>query len=398
VGGRHPVNIVHVCLSVLPGVYTRHGGAVQRLIGELAAAQARQGHRVTVYSPWERSESTMRDGVDVRYLGVRDTSLTSRLSFLARATRSIRHDESSASVVHFHGEPEAGMLGPRRRSVQVLSYTFFRFRGISHPSLRSAYRRVFDAFDALCPCSRYCAEESSAWWSLPAERLSVLYAGVNTAQFAPEASRGLQERQRLEIDGEMLLYVGRVTEQKGTDVLLEALPRIRAERPSVELVVAGPIEQFAPGNREQSRRRWERRFADAGVRYLGPVEEERLVGLYNAADVFVMPTRELEMFGMAAVEAQACGTPVVASDHGGLRETVPAEAGGRFPVGDAGALAGTALRLLRDDGERAVCGENARRHAAQYSWDRIASDAAEIYDACLERRASDNGRRVGPRS
>jgi glycosyltransferase involved in cell wall biosynthesis len=337
----------------------------------------------------------MRNGVEVRYVGVRDASLASRLRFLAHTTTSIRRHESSASVVHFHSEPEAGVLGPRRRCVQVLSYDFFRFRGISRPPLRSAYRPVFDAFDALCPCSQYCAEQSSAYWRLRAERVSVLYNGVNTAQFAPDAARRWDERRRLGIAGEMLLYVGRVTEQKGTDLLLQALPRIRAARHPVELVVAGPIEQFAPGNRDESRRRWAQRFNDAGVRYLGRVDEARLAGLYNAADVFIMPTRELEMYGMAAVEAQACGTPVVASDHGGLRETVPLRVGGRFPVGDAGALADAVLRLLGDEDERAARGENARRHAAQFSWDRIASDAVKIYDACVERRAGANAGRPG---
>jgi len=351
---------------------------------------------VTVYSPGENEESATRDGVEVHLLATRDVSLTSRIGFLRRATQAIRRDPSSARVVHFHGEPEAGYLGLRDRCAQVLTYDNFRFRGLRRPRLRSAYRRVFDAFDALCPCSRYCAEESAAYWGLRPERLTVLYNGVNTVQFAPDPARGAEERRHLGIDDEgddLLLYIGRVTEQKGSDLLLDALPRIRAARPSAKLVVAGPIEQFLPGVREESRRRWTRRFEGAGATYLGPVPEERLAGLYNAADVFVMPTRELEMFGMAAVEAQACGTPVVASDHGGLRETVPAEVGGRFPVDDADALAQTVLGVLEDEGGRAALGEHARRHAAQFSWERIASDALGIYDACLQRRASRNGGR-----
>ena len=69
-------------------------------------------------------------------------------------------------------------------------------------------------------------------------------------------------------------------------------------------------------------------------------------GIYNACDIFAMPTRELEMFGMAAVEAQACGKPVIASDHGGLRETVPDTAGSRFRTGDAADLAAHLEALL----------------------------------------------------
>ena len=76
------------------------------------------------------------------------------------------------------------------------------------------------------------------------------------------------------------------------------------------------------------------------------------------ADVFVMPTRALEMFGMAAVEAQACGIPVVASDLGGLRETVPAACGARFPVGNADALATRAAGIAR---RSTICEGGAQR-------------------------------------
>ena len=136
----------------------------------------------------------------------------------------------------------------------------------------------------------------------------------------------------------VILYLGRVCEQKGTDTLLEAFPAVRRADPEVDLVIAGPIAQFA--ERDTSERNdWLRRMRTAGATYLGLVPDDRLVGLLNLADVFVMPTRDLEMFGMAAVEGQACGTPVVASDHGGLRETVPPEVGLRFAPGAASELA-----------------------------------------------------------
>jgi glycosyltransferase involved in cell wall biosynthesis len=388
------VNIVHVSGSTLPSVYTTHGGGQQRRIGELAAAQVRAGHTVIVYSPGDRDDVTTRDGVGVHLFATRDTSLASRVAFLRRTALAIRREVSPSSVVHFHGEPEVAYLGLRHRGAQVLSYDNYRFRGLRRPRLRAAYRRVFDAFDALCPCSRYCAEESAAFWGLRLDCLTVLYNGVNTTQFAPDRERGAEERRRLGMGDEddLLLYVGRVTEQKGSDLLLDALPRMRTARPSVRLVVAGPIEQFVPGDREDARRRWTRRFEEVGATYLGPVPEERLAGLYNAADVFVMPTRELEMFGMAAVEAQACGTPVVASDHGGLRETVPLEVGGRFRVNDPNALAETVLRVLSMGEGRTALGERARQNASAYSWDRIASDSMEIYETCLERRTTRYGR------
>ena len=102
-------------------------------------------------------------------------------------------------------------------------------------------------------------------------------------------------------------------------------------------------------------------------------------GIYNACDIFAMPTRELEMFGMAAVEAQACGKPVVASNHGGLRDTVPETAGMRFRPGDAADLAAHLAALLDDSRLRSVLGAGARENAARYDWPRIVHRCQEVY-------------------
>jgi D-inositol-3-phosphate glycosyltransferase len=102
-------------------------------------------------------------------------------------------------------------------------------------------------------------------------------------------------------------------------------------------------------------------------------------GIYNACDIFAMPTRELEMFGMAAVEAQACGKPVVASDHGGLRETVPESAGARFRTGDYADLAAHLEQFLDNPDSLAALGTGALENAARYDWTRIAQRCQEVY-------------------
>src|SRR5262249_25631345 len=147
---------------------------------------------------------------------------------------------------------------------------------------------------------------------------------------------------------------------------------LRERRSNVQLVIAGPIGQFGlkddPNN-------WIERIKAVGGIYLGAVEESKLAATYNLADVFVMPTRAYEMFGMAAVEAQACGKPVVASDSGGLKEVVPNGCGARFPVGDSERMADEIQRVLDDADLYASCSRNALRNAATYDWARIA-------DAC----------------
>ena len=141
-------------------------------------------------------------------------------------------------------------------------------------------------------------------------------------------------------------------------------------------MLVGPFEQF---NHSFEARSWIEEISAAGAVHLGTVHDERLPRLYNAADVFVMPTVELEMFGMAAVEAEACGVPVIASEHGGLCETVPTECGARFPPGDAEALAEALGNLLDDDARRLTCGDNGRAHALTFAWSRVAADLDRIY-------------------
>ena len=141
---------------------------------------------------------------------------------------------------------------------------------------------------------------------------------------------------------------------------------------------------FDDVDRQQETADWQRRIAAVGAHWLGRVPESRLAGLLTMADVFVMPTRELEMQGMAALEAQACGAPVVASDHGGLRETVPDGCGVRFRPGDADALADAVAGMLADEDTRAAYSAAALRHARTLSWTQITDRLMLIYERVCE--------------
>ena len=296
----------------------------------------------------------------------------------------MRRSATVPDVLHFHGQPEGALLSANLGVRTVLSYDYYRFRTdhLRLPTGRSVlywpYRFMLRKFDRLLPCSAYCAQESCDHWKISRADVRILYNGVNLAQFRPDAEQGALMRRTLGLDGPIVLYVGRVCSQKGSDVLVDSIRLLRQTRTDVTLVVAGPIGQFGVSSDGS---RWSEAIRAVDGRYIGPVEEDRLAAVYNMADVLAMPTREFEMFGMAAVEAQACGKPVLASDHGGLRETVPDEVGGRFPVGDATALAQRLDNLLSDRRLYERCANAALANAKRYDWSSICDDLQGFYQA-----------------
>ncbi len=305
------------------------------------------------------------------------------IEFLARAALVIRRVSCGHRdvVVHFHSEPEGIVFKALFRRPSVLSYDFFRFRGGRRGIVGFLVRRCLLHFDRLLPCSEYCQRQSVEYWDLPEERVSVLYNGVNTGQFRPRQQARASELATIPATHSIALYVGRIARQKGSDVLIAAAERMGSHGVPVAVVAAGPMSQF---DRDVDDEKWAERMRNAGVTYLGAVPEERLAAVYCSADIFVMPTVELEMFGMAALEALACGIPVVATNHGGLPEVVNASCGLLIPAGDALALSTAVERLVYDPKERSRLGAAAVERASKFVWDAVATTARAVYSTALE--------------
>jgi len=373
-------------IGALPPPFTTGGGAVQRRVAELAREQVRRGHDVMVIAPGEVGGEDRIDGVRVRYVRCRAAAPWAYIEFQARALALATQRRYRPDVLHVHDEPEVGLAARPTGIPTVLSYDNFYFRGgsgsrlapVVRRPLRAYVRRSLRAFRWLLPPTRYCRDESVAYWGLPEDRVDVLPNGVNLEQFSPQPEAAACERAGL--DGPVVLYLGRICRQKGSDTLLTATERLREQGVRANVLLAGPVGGFDSAARPEETAEWELRIAAAGAHWLGRVPDSRLAGLLTMADVFVMPTRELEMQGMAALEAQACGTPVVASDHGGLSETVPDGCGVRFPSGDADALADAVACLLADDEARAVYSAAALEHARSLSWGRIVDRLMPLYE------------------
>ncbi|MBZ5606000.1 MAG: glycosyltransferase family 4 protein [Acidobacteriia bacterium] len=373
------MTITHIGPPLLPILYTL-GGATERRIRELATRQTQTGSRVIVYSAEDRAGVVQYGDVEVRAIVCRQSGLARAAEFLYKSLRDVR--SVKPDVIHFHslaeGAAAARVFASGLDAKTVLSFDFFEFRRGKQNPFFPWYRRALGKFSSLLPVSSYCHRESARYWSIPEQRMQVVYNGVSLQQFYPDAAAAATRRAALGLSDEfVVLYVGRVCRQKGTDLLMDACTKLRGEGRRIRLAIAGPLAQFGQEGDNGFASLLERHE----VIYLGAVDEAVLPSVYNMADVFVMPTRAHEMFGMAAIEAQACGKPVVCSNHGGLPEVISESSGLLFQPGDSNDLA-EKLRALMDDRKMARRFSGAATDNAQrFAWESITNDLYRVYQS-----------------
>ena len=366
------MRILHIGPSGL-SVRTKHGGAVQRRMLELSREQIALGHEVLVLSADAEPGLHLVRNVPTLSVRLRLRRPARDYEFFAAARQALRGREFD--VLHAHGSPQASIFlnGLAKRSVQTVD--FFRYAFSEPPLGRSYYRRALQRYDAVMAVSDYCEREFRAYYRGLRVPVTMVPNGVDLKQFRPESHKTAKVRSELGLpDGPLVVYLGRVCRQKGSDLLGGLARRMKAAGSTAHVVAVGPSEQFGTDNRSTLMEQ----LQQAGVICTGAVHEKFLRGVLNAADVVVLPTREDEMFGMAALEALACGTPVVASNLGGIPQAV-GRAGRLFPVGDEDSFAELVIELLENPTERAELGLAGTAHAAQFSWAKVTQQTLQVY-------------------
>lgn len=230
-------------------------------------------------------------------------------------------------------------------------------------------------------------------WNYAADagKITVIPAGVDPELFYPRDKAFVRRELGLPVDTPILLFVGRIERLKGIDTLLESVgvvSRTCAGRDLKVLIVGGggQTEYESAELRRVFQLHRELNLEDQ-VEFVGSKPQEMLPLYYSAADITVMPSH-YESFGMVAVESMASGTPVIASNVGGLSYTVKdGETGYLVPEENHFALAEQVHALLKNPELRERMGRQAATHALQYSWSNIAAQVADVYDTeIIERR------------
>jgi len=226
-----------------------------------------------------------------------------------------------------------------------------------------------------------------------ANKVIALGNAVDIAHFYPSADLREKGRQHLKLRAKrVILTVGRLTEYKGQDMVLQCIPYLLKEIPSVHYVIVGKGDDYT-----RLKLIVQRLELQDCVTFAGYVSDEELPTYYNVCDVFVMPSREIqeagevEGFGIVYLEASACGKPVIGGRSGGVEDAIiHGETGLLVNPEDRGELEQALKKLLRDDALAGRLGDQGRRRVLEnFTWKHI----AQRFDAFIENRLRNSNER-----
>lgn len=422
---------VHTSPLEQPG--TGDAGGLNVYVVELATRLAARGTEVEIFTrATSASTSALSDeavelapGVTVRHVvagplaGLGKHDLPGQLcAFTAGVMRAEAAQEPDFyDVVHSHYwlSGQVGWLVADRWNVPLV-HTMHTMAKVKNSHLAEGDRpeptgreigeeQVVAAADRLLANTTSEAAELIDLYDARPERVAVVPPGVDLDGFRPVDERGRREvRASLGIaeDAHVLLFAGRIQPLKAPDVLVRAAAHLLRTRPQergrlVVVVVGGPSGSGL--DRPEELQELAQRLGLLGVpgvpdvvRFEPPVSRTDLARWFQAADLVAVPSYN-ESFGLVAVEAQACGTPVVAAAVGGLPTAVADGVSGALVDGHDPLEWAQVLGGLLDDPERlARLRRGAREHAQRFGWDATVGATLEVYRAARDERLLRLGR------
>lgn len=256
--------------------------------------------------------------------------------------------------------------------------------GEAEPTLRIRHERtIARRADAIVTASNHERQLLERYYGADPAKMHAVPCGIDLERFRPLPRSEARARLGLPADTPILLWVGRVERLKGLEILLDAVAGL--ERSDAHLLIVGGDERAAPLCAELEAQARALGIADR-ITFTGAVDHASLPWYYSAADICVVPSF-YESFGLVAVEAMACGTPVVASRVGGLTSTViDGVTGYLIPWRCPEPFSEKLDVLLANPELRANFGRAARASVERFRWSTVARRIAEVYETALERR------------
>ena len=407
---------VHACpLAKLGG---RDSGGMNVYVRELSRELASRGVEIDVFTRWrEPGDPRIQElapgarvihveSGPIRYIP--KTAVYARIEhFTDEVVRSIESEGRSYDLIHSHYWLSAVVARQLAARWDLPTVQMFHTLGLVKREVMAEdadvetderigiERRAVRESDALVAASEIEASELMQLYGADPGKICVVPCGVDVDAFRPV--RQIDAREALGRDRceRLVLFVGRIEQIKGIDVLLEAMGDLFRRRPDLRhevcLVVVGgaldPNDDAPELEKLEDLRRLvhEHRLEDR-VDFIGSVDQGRLALWYDAADVCAVPSLT-ESFGLVALEAMASGTPVVATRVGGLQTVVEdGQSGLLVPASDHQALAEAMERVLTDHRLRMHLAHGARDRAERFTWSRVGDGIEMLYDRVLAGR------------
>ncbi len=375
------MKIMMASLSFEPNGVSDYPGVNRYAIG-LVKALTDRGIRVRVVTPMRRSQQPIESWNGIEIVRIKDTkSLFGRMGTVAFANLlsfgiSLQQRPKLFDDINLvQTDIPLPIRGPLLQAiplVYVIHHTYRIWAGVDFlwtPVAIMAARNAAKVANAVVAHSQTVAQEASKEYDIPPSKIRAIYLGVDAGLFQPSSPASPYDQDsRSEI-----LYVGLLEKRKGVSELLTAFTWVHAEEPNAKLILIGSgperekvIETCARFN-----------LADS-VLIRENLSNSELALAIGRADIFVFPSMQ-EGFGLAAVEAMACGKPVVAFDTPINREVI-GNGGILVPKGDAKALASAIRALIADPALARTLGATARGIVTErYDWKTTAEEYHKVY-------------------
>jgi glycosyltransferase involved in cell wall biosynthesis len=215
-------------------------------------------------------------------------------------------------------------------------------------------------------------EEISNDYKVNANKLSIINMGVNRDVFRPYSKKEIRHELQISDGVEPVLFVGNIIREKGLTELVEAFKLVKTKRPQAELYLIG-------ASRNHAYREELHQLMGDGVHFIEPLPQAELAKWMSAAEVFVLPSH-LEGFGLVAVEAMSCHTPVIGADVGGLHYLLKDGSGLLVPAKQALPLAEAILEVLGNSELKKQLIQKGEQKAAENDEKKMISKLETIYN------------------
>ena len=410
---RPRVAVISLHTSPLDQPGTGDSGGMNVYIRAAAERLARRGVEVDVFTRRRARDvaeiEEMRDGSRIIHVtaGPRDPVSKEELPrFLPEFLEGVLHRSKTEGraydLVHTHYWL-SGWVGRNAKQAwgaplvasfhtlgKVKNYSLARGEPPEPPERLAGEEAVIEGADRIMAATPAEAAQLVGLYRADPERIRLVPPGVDHSLFFPRPRD--EARARLHLAGiRLMLFVGRLQPHKGPDVAVRALAEALARDPLgtqdvVLAIVGGPS---GTGHGAEVARLMDLAGAldvEERVMLFPPQPQPRLADFYAAAEVVLVPSRS-ESFGLVALEAQACGTPVVAAAVGGLRYVVDEGATGFLVEGhDPADHAERVLRILGDRAEAGRMGQRGVVHSMRFSWDVTAEEILGVYGELVDAR------------